>query len=45
MGTKATGILLLLGLLIAIERFYQHPTYGNGLRAAVAAMQAGEFLV
>jgi hypothetical protein len=27
----------------AIEKFYHHPTYGNGLKAFVAAFQAGEF--
>lgn len=30
------------GAVVAVERFYVHPTYGNGLRALVAAVQAGE---
>ena len=28
------------GALIAVDRFYQHPTYGNGLQAAWAAASA-----
>jgi hypothetical protein len=35
-------IVVLAGLLVAVERFYHHPTYGNGLRAALSALQAGE---
>ncbi len=30
------------GAVVAVERFYFHPTYGNGLRALAAAAQAGE---
>jgi hypothetical protein len=37
---KKLGILALA--VAAIETFYVHPTYGNGLRAMVAAIQAGE---
>lgn len=29
-----------LGALIMIEKFYHHPTYGNGLRALYAAAKA-----
>lgn len=29
--------------VVAIETFYVHPTYGNGVRALLAAIQAGEF--
>lgn len=35
------GLVALAGL--AIEKFYHHPTYGNGLKAFIAAFQAGEF--
>jgi hypothetical protein len=30
------------GAVVAVERYYVHPTYGNGLRALAAAVQAGE---
>jgi hypothetical protein len=40
---SVTAIVVLTGLLVAVERFYYHPTYGNGLRAAFSALQAGEF--
>jgi len=31
-----------IGAIVAVDRFYVHPTYGNGIRALVAAIQAGE---
>ncbi len=34
---------LILGAVIAVERFYVHPTFGTGMRALLAAIQAGEF--
>jgi hypothetical protein len=40
-GLYGLGLLGLAGL--AIEKFYHHPTYGNGLKAFMAALQAGEF--
>lgn len=30
----------ILGAVIAIDQFYHHPTYGNGLAAAYAASKA-----
>jgi hypothetical protein len=35
-------LLGIAGAAVAVERFYVHPTYGNGLRALAAAVQAGE---
>ena len=32
--------VVLLGAAVAVERFYEHPTYGNGLQAAYAAAKA-----
>ena len=34
----ALAIISGLGLLAAIEMFYRHPTYGNGVKALVAAL-------
>jgi hypothetical protein len=40
---KGLGVLLVFaGAVVAVERFYSHPTYGNGIRALMAAIQAGE---
>jgi len=36
------AILALLVAAVMIEKFYKHPTFGNGLQAAFAAAQAGE---
>jgi hypothetical protein len=33
--------LAVLSAAIAIEAFYVHPTYGRGLRAMIAVVQAG----
>jgi len=33
-------VIAVLGAAVAIERFYEHPTYGNGLEAALAAAKA-----
>jgi hypothetical protein len=38
---KKFGILALA--VVAAETFYVHPTYGNGVRALLAAIRAGEF--
>jgi hypothetical protein len=38
------GCVLFVGALIAIENFYEHPTYGTGLQALYAALKAGEAL-
>jgi len=40
-GLYGLALLLLAGA--AIEKFYHHPTYGNGLKAFLAAAQAGAF--
>ncbi|HVB52677.1 MAG TPA: hypothetical protein VNF24_00580 [Candidatus Acidoferrales bacterium] len=37
------GLVLVVVAGAAIEKFYHHPTYGNGLSAFMAAFQAGEF--
>lgn len=37
-----TAIVVLVGVVVAVERFYVHPTFGNGLRAMLSAIQAGE---
>jgi hypothetical protein len=40
---KGLGVLLAFAsAVVAVERFYSHPTYGNGIRAFIAAIQAGE---
>ena len=36
--------LLVIVALGAVEKFYRHPTYGTGIAALLAAMQAGEAL-
>lgn len=36
--------LTILGAVVAVERFYSHPTYGNGLEAAYAALKAAVVL-
>lgn len=44
-GATVKALIWFLGIagaVVAVERFYVHPTYGNGLRALVAAVQAGE---
>jgi hypothetical protein len=33
-----------LGAAIGVEKFYSHPTYGNGLDAALAAARAALLL-
>jgi hypothetical protein len=38
------GLIALFGALAAIDRFYEHPTYGTGLAALVAVLRAGETL-
>lgn len=30
--------------LFAVENFYEHPTYGRGIKALIAVLQAGEDL-
>ncbi len=39
---KALGAVA--AVLIAVESFYEHPTYGRGLKALFAVIQAGEVL-
>jgi len=34
----------LAGLLISIEAWYEHPTYGRGLQAVLSAIRFGEML-
>ena len=42
---KAFVVLAAIGAaLLAVESFYEHPTRGNGLKALLAAIQAGEAL-
>ncbi len=36
------AVATVVGAIVAVERLYVHPTYGNGVRALVAAIQAGE---
>jgi hypothetical protein len=41
MNTNAQALVTILsvvGLLIALARFYRHPTYGTGIRALVAML-------
>jgi hypothetical protein len=35
--TTAASVLI---AIVMIERYYHHPTYGNGMRAALAAAKA-----
>jgi len=35
------AVLGVAGAVLAIERFYEHPTYGRGLSAFLAMVQAG----
>lgn len=42
---RAVIALATIGVvLLAVEAFYEHPTRGNGLRALLAVIQAGEAL-
>jgi hypothetical protein len=36
------AVVAVVGAVVAVENFYVHPTYGNGIRALAAAVQAGE---
>ena len=38
------ALMAVLAFVVAMESFYQHPTRGRGLRALLAAIQAGEAL-
>lgn len=40
----ATAAIALIGLAVAVENFYEHPTYGRGLQAAFAAINAAKFI-
>ena len=42
MKNVLTVVLALLGAFMALEKWYHHPTYGNGAFALIAALQAGE---
>jgi hypothetical protein len=42
MKRNAMVIVGVVGFVIAVDRFYVHPTFGNGVRALLAAVQAGE---
>lgn len=35
-------VIGLISVAVYIEKFYQHPTLGNGLRAFVAAVTVGK---
>ena len=37
-GKIVIAIFSAVGLLAAIEKFYRHPTYGNGINALVSAI-------
>jgi hypothetical protein len=37
---QLVGLLALAGAVVAIERFYEHPTYGRGIQALAAVLQA-----
>ena len=37
-------VMALVGLLVAVEAFYEHPTYGRGLQAAISVIRFGEML-
>ena len=39
-----TAVATLVGAFLAIQAFYRHPTYGTGVAALLAAIQAGEVL-
>ncbi len=40
LNRQVIGLLTLAGVLVAIERFYAHPTYGRGVQALMAVLQA-----
>ncbi len=42
MKTGLTAVAAILAAAVAVERYYVHPTYGTGLQALLAAIQAGE---
>jgi|GEM_PF-5246525 len=35
---------VLLSAIVAIEKFYKHPSFGSGVQAFIAAAKAGELL-
>jgi len=37
-------VAAILTALMAVEAFYEHPTYGRGIRALAAVIQAGGVL-
>jgi hypothetical protein len=37
-------VITVLSAVYAVDQFYTHPTYGRGLKALAAVIQAGEFL-
>ena len=43
MRKNLVAVVTILGVVLAVERFYTHPTYGNGLRALLAAIPASRF--
>jgi hypothetical protein len=40
MDKRLTGLIALIVAGIAVERFFQHPTYGRGLNALAALIRA-----
>lgn len=44
MRKELGAVLAVLGALLAVEAFYEHPTRGRGFKALLAVIQAGEAL-
>ena len=45
MSQRDIAILVALAsLIVAIEAFYEHPTYGRGVQALLSAARFGELL-